>query len=107
MSKRRNVGPTGVGDILKQMKVTTGLGEQLEQAQIWDHWEKIAGKEFAKYGLPKGIRDRTLIIEVNSSVWMHKYAYKRLSIIKNINRLARRELISEVFIQLAPEDEGA
>jgi len=89
-----------VGDILAKLKETTKLGTQLEQAQIWEQWPEIVGNYLANHGKPRAIRNDTLIIEAESSVWMHKFAYKKWDILKHINRLAGHELVSDVFVLL-------
>lgn len=108
--------PTSIGDILGSLakprnrdKVEKAgldkLGKQLEQAKIWDHWPEIAGPHLAAHGEPSGIKENRLRIKVKSAVWMHKFSYKKWDIIKQVNRMARKELISDIFIELATEDE--
>lgn len=96
--------PEGVGDILARMKKTTKLGLNLEQAAIWTHWEEIAGPYLAAHGRPRTVREGQLRIEADSAVWMHRFAYRKWSIIKRINRMAGRELVHDIFIELIPDD---
>lgn len=79
------------------------MGLKLRQAQIWEHWAEIAGPVLAAHGRPHAIKKRTLEIEVDSSVWMNKYAYHKWDIIKRINMRYRREMISDIFFILTPE----
>lgn len=111
---RNRSKPTSVGNILGSLTRNVKcaekaglekLGKQLEQAAIWDNWPEIAGVYLAKHGRPSGIKDNRLHIEVDSAVWMHKYSYKKWDIIKRINRLARKELVSDIFVELASEDD--
>jgi predicted nucleic acid-binding Zn ribbon protein len=94
-----------VGEVLETLKKTTQLGQQLEQAQIWERWEDLVGPELAPHARPKTIQDGTLQIEVDSTVWMNKIGYHRWKIIKRINRMARKELVSDIFLKLIPDDE--
>ena len=98
--------PQSVGQILTKLLKKTGLGKQLQQAKIWQHWPEIAGPDLHTRGRPRSVKDNTLIIEVDSTVWMNKYAYFKWEIMKRINRLAGRELVSDVFFVLAGEDES-
>lgn len=98
--------PTGVGDILGHLRETTGLGRQLEQAQIWEAWPQIVGKSMAPHGRPVTVKERTLYVEAESPVWMHRFAYCKWDIIKHINGLAKKELVSDVFITLADDDDA-
>jgi predicted nucleic acid-binding Zn ribbon protein len=97
--------PTQVGKILDELKRTTELGEQLEKARIWDRWNELAGAHLAAHGRPKTIRDNVLYVEAESPVWMHRYALRKWEVIKRINRMAGRELVSDLFVVLS-DDEG-
>ena len=97
--------PESVGDILAKMVKKTPLGRKLDQARIWEVWPELATPSLAKHGRPQGVKEKTLIVEVDSTVWMNKYAYFKWDILKRVNRMAGRELISDIFLVLAPDDE--
>lgn len=102
--KKRN-RPQRIDEIIDELKKTSALGQQLEYARIWDEWPRIAGEHLSGHGRPLTVKDGVLHIEADSPVWMHKFAYKKWHIIKYINRLAGRELISDVFVVLGPESD--
>jgi len=96
--------PTGLGDILSGLKESTALGRNLEEAQIWEHWPEIAGMEFMPHGRPLGVREGTLNIEVDSTVWMHKFAYKKRDFVLKINALLGHTLVSDIHLFLTEEE---
>ncbi|MFA6239799.1 MAG: DUF721 domain-containing protein [Candidatus Hydrogenedentales bacterium] len=98
------VKPLAVGEILQSLKTTSDLGKRLQQAEIWARWPELAGPQLAAHGFPKTIRDNMLYIEADSPVWMNRFAYEKWGLIKRINRLAGRELVSDVFISLKSDD---
>ena len=98
--------PAGVGSILDALKQTTALGKQLEQSQIWSRWPEIAGEYLAAHGFPKSIRDNTLYVQADSTVWMNKFAYHKWDLLKRINRLTGKELVSDIFIVLQGDPES-
>lgn len=100
--KRGRSHPTGVGDILESLKKETDLGEQLQNALIWEHWPALAGT-LAYHGKPVTVRDHTLYVEADSAVWMHKFVYRKWGLMLRINKLANRELVSDIFVKLAPD----
>ncbi len=104
-AKKRNT-PEGVGDILSGLIKTTDLGKHLEHAEIWEHWPEIVGDVTAQHTRPQGIRDLQLRIEADSAVWMHKINYRKWQILKKINRLAGKELVSDIYIVLVPDGES-
>ena len=99
--------PQSVGEILAKLLKKTQLGTQLKQAKIWEHWPEIAGPSLCAHGRPHSVKDRILTIEVESTVWMNKYAYFKWDIMKRINLLAGKELVSDVYFALANEEESS
>jgi predicted nucleic acid-binding Zn ribbon protein len=98
---KRKKDPTSIQDVLAQLRRETELGRQLEQAQIWSRWPEIAGPRLLEHGRPYGIRDEVLYIEADSPVWMHRFAYRKWTLIRRINRIAGHELVSDIFLVLA------
>lgn len=101
----RSGKPQSVSEILDGLKRTTELGTHLERARIWEQWNEIAGPALAQHGQPKTIRENTLYIEAESPVWMHRFAFKKWALLRRINRIAGKELVSDIFLLLAPEAE--
>ena len=97
--------PTGVGDILGTLKATTDLGKHLEQAQIWTRWPEMVGQQLCAHCRPQTIKDQQLRVEADSAVWMHKVSYRKWEIVKRINRIAQKELISDIFVVLVADHE--
>lgn len=104
MAKKKKGGLEGIGDILEGLKQSSTLGRNLEEARIWEKWPDLAGMEFMAHGRPLGVRESMLIIEVDSAVWMHKFAYVKRDLVRKINRLIGRELVTEIYLTLT-EDE--
>lgn len=101
-------GPQELSEILKELKATTDLGQRLEEAEIWEHWQEIAGPQIAPHAAPVAIREGTLVIAVDSPVWMHKISYKKTEIIDKSNKFLSKEKVSEIFLALrSDEDEKA
>jgi len=95
--------PEVIADILAELKNTTELGKHLEHARIWESWPEIAGAELCGHGSPLGVREQTLFIEVESPVWMHKFAFYKWDILQRVTRLIGPDLISEIYIRLQPD----
>lgn len=102
----RKSNPKSVGDILAGLARKTDLGVKLAQARIWDEWAQVAGAALHEHGRPHAIKDGTLIVEVDSTVWMNRYAYQKWYILKRANRLTGKELVKDIFIMLTPDGEG-
>ena len=104
MKKKHDL--VGIDDILNTMQSSTPLGKQLDCAQVWERWPDIVGDNYYHHCRPLGLRDNCLRIEVDSSVWMHRLSFRRWDIIKKVNQLVKKNLISDVFLVLTREDEA-
>jgi predicted nucleic acid-binding Zn ribbon protein len=97
--------PEGVGDILAKLMKKPALTKALLQARIWEEWDSIAGKPLCEHGKPQRIKDGLLTVMVESAVWMNKYSYRKWDIIRRINLQAGKELVSDIFLKLATDEE--
>lgn len=97
--------PEGIGDILKALKKSGEVGAQFEQALIWEHWPEVAGPQMMHHGRPLGVRDGTLLIEIDSAVWMHRFSYEKEGIMDRIRQIVGPDLVSELFFTLTEEEE--
>lgn len=99
--------PVSIADVLQHLIKDGGLGEQLEQARIWENWPRLAGEPLWMHGRPVALRDGTLIVEAESAVWMHQYTYFRRRLIGRINKMARKPLVANIFVRLDDGTRGS
>lgn len=95
-----------MGEILKSLVQSTDLGKKMEQSRIWYEWPNLAGASLAEHGRPHGVKEQMLVVEVDSTVWMNRYAYHKWDILKRINRMYGREMISDIYILLTPDSDA-
>ncbi len=103
MSKKKD-RLEGIAEILEGLKQTSALGRNLEEAQIWEKWPDLAGMECMTHARPLGVRDGMLIVEVDSAVWMHKFAYSKRELVRRINRMIGRNFVTEIYLTLTEEE---
>ncbi len=92
--------PQNIAQILATLKATTKLGAHLDHAQIWEHWELLAGPELGPRSHPMKVRKGVLTVAVLSPVWMHKFSYDKKEILGKINRLLSTESIEDIYLTL-------
>lgn len=97
--------PTHIGEILKELTKHTALGTHLEHARIWERWPELAGMPLAAHVRPKSVAEKVLRVECDSAVWMNYCIHEKARIVRNINRMARKKLITDLFVVLAADDE--
>ncbi len=98
--------PKGVGEILESLKTTGELGKAFHHAAILERWGEVAGSKLMAHGRPLGVRDGTLVIEVDSAVWMHKYSYRTSRILERLRVLFGDEGVEEVYLTLVSDESG-
>ena len=97
--------PTHIGEILKQLAKNTALGTHLEHARIWERWPELAGMPLAAHTRPKSVAEKVLRVEADSAVWMNYCIHEKARVVRNINRMARKKLITDLFVMLIGDDE--
>lgn len=98
--------PEHIGDILAAMQTKSALGKHLEHAKIWEQWERLAGAHLAKHCKPHSVKKGQLRILVESPVWMHKLGYLKWDLLRRINRMAGKELVNDIFMTLASDEDA-
>ncbi|MDD5556135.1 MAG: DUF721 domain-containing protein [bacterium] len=59
-----------IGEILAKVLKKLGLERRAREARIVTEWERLVGGRIAAHTRPAGIRGVTLIVHVDSSVWL-------------------------------------
>jgi len=101
--KKKDSELTSVGDVLAGLKTDPKLKQALELAGVHAEWAVLAGPKVAPHGRIKGLRDKVLYVEVDNSVWAHRYTYHKRAIIKNVNKHVGRRMVKDLFVLLAGE----
>lgn len=97
--------PKAIGEILAALKANGELSEHFEHARIWERWPEVVGARLMPYGRPLRIREKKLTIEIDGAVWMHRFSYRTRKIIAEANRVAGREIVTDIFLVLAEEEQ--
>ncbi len=59
-----------IGDVLRAVVKRLGLERRLKEARIAEDWGRIVGEKIAVHSRPVAVKGRTLIVNVDSSVWL-------------------------------------
>jgi predicted nucleic acid-binding Zn ribbon protein len=76
-----------------------GLGERLQQSQVFYHWAEIVGNEVAKHAQPVGLRNKLLIVAVDHPGWLQELSryHKPLLLKKARDRIGKAAVKDIVF----------
>jgi predicted nucleic acid-binding Zn ribbon protein len=59
-----------IGEILEKVLKKLGLERRAREARIAQEWGRIVGERIAMHSKPVALRGKTLIVHVDSSVWL-------------------------------------
>lgn len=59
-----------IGDVLRAVVKKLGLERRVKEARIAEDWGRVVGEKIAVHSRPVAVKGRTLIVNVDSSVWL-------------------------------------
>ena len=59
-----------IGDVLGRLLKRLGLERRTREARIALEWGRVVGETIARHSKPVGVRGKTLLVHVDSSVWL-------------------------------------
>lgn len=97
-SKRsENVQP--LGNLVDRLMKAYQLDGVIKEAEILARWEEMMGKAVSLRTRNLFIKDKTLILEIDSSVMRKELAFGKEVIIQRVNQVAGEELINDVYFK--------
>lgn len=74
------------------------LDGKLEEVDVRNAWEQIMGTPIARHTTKIELRNKVLIVQLDSSVLRQELSYGKEKIITAINQHFHRELVQEVLL---------
>lgn len=91
---------TRAGDILRSTLKGLNLQETFKVFPIAQNWKKIVGSGVAQKATPDCVRGTTLIISVQTSVWMQELEIQKRTILDRIGELNLPSPITDIRFRL-------
>jgi len=90
-----------VGDLLPQLLRKLDLPRRRVEREIFHVWDKLIDPRIREHAHPAAIRQGTLYIQVDSSVWLAElHRFHRQEILRRLQEAFGPELIREVRFRL-------
>lgn len=74
------------GDIIPAVLERAGVEEGFRRHKALLHWDDVVGDKIARKARPRELQGKTLIVNVESSAWVHELTYLKSDIIRELNR---------------------
>lgn len=99
---RRSSEASPVHSILSKALASKGLDKKLDKYIFVSHWHEIVGEELAQKTKPECLRNKALVIRVQTSAWAQELSFHKKAILENLKRfLPEGESIDDVQFYVA------
>jgi predicted nucleic acid-binding Zn ribbon protein len=96
VSRRPKTRPQPLGDLVPRVLGDLGYDAANALTELVERWEDAVGAEVARHARPAGLRDATLEVSVDSSVWCQQLQLRReeilAALVRELGDRAPREL---------------
>ena len=99
--RRSGKGPEHIGTVLDSLFRQKGIEESIRVHRAVVDWESVVGEAVAKHASAVHIEHGTLIVEVESSAWMHRLQMEESDLRTRINRHFGEDIIRQIRFRLA------
>ena len=88
-----------LGDLIKEFyELHRGAGNLDEQKAI-QCWPKVVGPFIASHTIDLSIKNKVLFVRVDSDALRHELNYSKSLLLKNLNDLVGKEVLTEIVLQ--------
>ena len=103
MGKKKNTPEIGrIGDIIDHVLKTCRQDFDGDLARVWSLWDTAMGDAIAKNTRPEAFKGKLLLVNVNSSAWMHQLQFLKKDMIDKINTAFGKELVQDIKFKIGP-----
>jgi len=89
-------------DAIKSALELRGITDEIRARTVIEQWTDLVGPRIAQRTRPEGVFERTLVIEVASSAWMHELTLLKGQILSGLlARIGEPTLFDELRFKLA------
>jgi hypothetical protein len=78
--------------LLEPLIAKLGIGEGVRLARLKTHWDDIFEKPLSLHMWPSKYSEGTLLLNVDSSVWIHQLSYHRNAILEKLRTYGVRDI---------------
>lgn len=97
MAKRENEA-FSVKDLMQHFIKENNLSKGMQKIKVEETWAKLMGQGVATYTSSVRLQNKTLIVQLNSSVLREELSYGKEKIIKMMNEELNADLISKIVL---------
>ncbi len=97
---RSRKGPEHIGTVLDSLFKQQGIEESIRVHRAVLDWDAVVGDTVARHASAVHIERGTLVVEVESSVWMHRLQMEEATLRAQVNRHYGEDIIRQIRFRL-------
>ena len=103
MTERRAAGePVSIADALARVQADLGLPETDALRTLTDAWETVVGIDVAAHARLEAVRDETISIVVDGTLWATQLRYLEADIVERANALVGSCVAQGIRVRVEP-----
>ena len=103
MTERRAAGePVSIADALARVQADLGLPETDALRTLTDAWETVVGDDVAAHARLEAVRDETISIVVDGTLWATQLRYLEADIVERANALVGSPVAQGIRVRVEP-----
>ncbi len=94
----KDYNQNSLGDAIKQMLKSYNLEKKVTTTELYQSWETIMGPSINKHTQKIELRDKVLLIRLDSSALRHELGFAKAKIVEKINEHVGYKFIEDVLL---------
>ena len=87
-----------LGNLIKEFYEQHRGPEYLDEVKAINSWSKVVGPFIASHTIDLSIKNKVLFVRVDSDALRNELSYSKSLLIKNLNDLVGKEIITEIVL---------
>lgn len=87
-----------VGELVREFYELHKGPDYVDELKVINSWKKVVGPFIASHTIDLAIRNHVLYVRVDSDALRSELSYSRSLLLKNLNEMVGKEVISEIVL---------
>jgi predicted nucleic acid-binding Zn ribbon protein len=88
-----------LGDLIKEFYEQHRGSDYLDEIKLINTWPKVVGPFIASHTIDLSIKNQVLFVRVDSDALRNELNYSKSLLIKNLNEMVGKEMVTEIVLQ--------
>jgi predicted nucleic acid-binding Zn ribbon protein len=94
-------GAEAIGPIVRDIVSRLGIKELLVSSRVFEVWPTAVGEAIAGHAQPNSLREGTLVVHVDSSVWLAQLErFRKRQIREKLNRELPYPMVKKIIFRI-------